>query len=194
MSREKKSGLDEFREILEAYRQTLTWALGGSAILPLIASFAGLAPIWPPGVPLLTSLFTLLSIIFCFQFFRKRAKKITNRVMLVSLGFFLVTLVSYLILISVFTFKIPTTGETIYLGCGWSDFTKEIADELLIDVAQGCPGQYDRILETSEYESGVVWTKSSVTAVRVFAVMLWLTVFSFLATFIGSFLVYQSNR
>lgn len=188
------SGIDSFFNILAAYKKTLSWALGSSAILPLLASFAGLSPFWPPGVPLLTSLFTLISVIICFQVLNRESKRVVTKIMIWSIIAFLFFLIAYLVIFSVFTTKLPTTGEMIYLGCGWSDFSKEIASDFMIDIDQDCPGQFDRILRSAEYESSVVWTKSSLTIIRILALGFWLISFSFFAIFVGSFLVYQSRQ
>lgn len=188
------SELEKFFEILDYYKKTLAWALGGSAILPLLASFSEISPPWPQETPLLSSLFTAVSVIFSFQFFRSYQELKINRIMIISLSGATFCLMAYLAIFSTFTFQIPTTGQVIYLGCGWSDFSKEISSDFLIDPDQGCPGQYSRILESAEYESEVVWLRNSVSAIKILSIFLWLTTFSLIAIFISSFLVHQSSR
>ena len=63
-----------------------------------------------------------------FQFFRRKAKRRINTVMLRALGTMIALLAAYLFLFDRFTFTLPTTGETISVGCGWSDLAKEVAD------------------------------------------------------------------
>lgn len=160
----------------------------------MIASFAGLAPVWPPAVALLTSLFTLIAVIFSFQFFRRAAKQRVSAVMMRALAVMVAALLAYLLVFDTFTFALPTTGELIYVGCGWSELAKEVADQYLFDPKAGCPGDYHRVLAASEYESIVIWTRGGLTAVKMGLVMLWLGLFASVAIFIGAFLVYQSGR
>ena len=63
-----------------------------------------------------------------FQFFRRKAKRRINTVMLRAPGTMIALLAVYFFLFDRFTFTLSTTGETIYVGCGWSDLAMEVAD------------------------------------------------------------------
>jgi len=188
------SGLDRFFSILEGYRKTLSWAIGGSAILPLIASFAGLSPIWPTGTPIVTSLFVLFCIILSFQFFERAPKRKVNAIMKASFSIIVGIFVVYLYLFSRFVYEIPTNDELVYLGCGWSETSIEVSDVYGIDLDQGCPGNYKDIFAAFNYEAEVVWWQDSLTYIRIAMLVLWVGIFSAISVFVSTFLVYQSRR
>lgn len=188
------TALDEFFKLLDDYKKTLAWALGSSAILPMVASFAGLAPIWPPASPLLTSLFTLIAIVFSFQFLRRAAKRRVNAAMIRALVGLVVFLIVYLILFDMFTYTLPTTGEIVHVGCGWSEMSQEVTDIYGIDRNGGCPGNYERIFASSSYNNTLVWNRAGLTGVKMGLALTWFGFFVSVSILLGAFLVFQSGR
>lgn len=191
------SALERFFGVLEAYKKSLAWALGGSALLPLIASLAGLAPIWPNGIVVLTSLLNLIFVVLSFQFFERAPRKLVQRVMLGALFAGFALLIVYLVGIERFVFEIPRNagqGERIYLGCGWSTMALEVSGRFGIDPASSCPGNFRDILASAEYESDRIWTASSISTVRVGLAITWLAFFASISLFLAVFIVFQSGR
>lgn len=188
------SGLDDFKEVLREYGSLLGWALGGSVIVPLVTKLAGFAPVWPPAVPFVTAIFTLVAIILSYQFVQRRGRRAANRFIVYSAVLMAAFFVIYLYVFARFTFVIPTNKELIYLGCGWSELAISQAKDYLLNPEKGCPGEFERILPAIQYEAGVIWTKESIANVRMFVAISWFLFFSALSFLIASFVVYQRGR
>ncbi|MBG6178777.1 hypothetical protein IWQ55_006631 [Labrenzia sp. EL_208] len=188
------TALDEFYKVLHEYPKLLTWSLGSSAALPLIAKFSGFSPTWPPATTALTSLFVLVAIMLSFQFLRQKGRRRVSKNMVISLIIAAIAFVFYLYIFARFTYPIPTTGDITYLGCGWSELAKSQAEKYLINPDVGCPGEFERILEAIEYEAGIIWTKESIANVRLGVALSWFTFFGSLSYAIGAFIVHQANK
>ena len=188
------SGLDQFKIVLKEFRSTMLFAVGGSALLPIMAAFAGLDPPWPKSVAVLTSLAILVAIIFAFQFLRQRPKRVVDRTMLRGLGLAIVAALIYFTILSLFVFEIPTTGERDYAGCGWTTNAATVASDFLADPADGCPGNYRKLLESAEYENAVIWTASSIAIIRMAALASWIALFVGISLITAAFITFQAER
>ena len=188
------SGMDAFRTVAKEFRGTLLLAVGGSSLLPLVARFAKVTPPWPDGVTLVTSLATLLVIIFVFQFLWKRAKRSVDKAMLWGGALVVLFGISYFTLFDIFVFPIPTTGELGVAGCGWTSNARLIAADYLADPADGCPGNYQQLLEAAEYEARQLWRPNSLTAVKMALFSSWLALFGGVSLIVAAFVTYQVRR
>jgi hypothetical protein len=91
----------------------------------------------------------------------------------------------YLYAFERFTFDLPTTGERIVVGCGFTPEARLVANSLLVDTGGECPGHYEDLLEKCQYEAHVIWTKSSLSMVKLIIAGLWSTFFICLAMLVG---------
>jgi hypothetical protein len=181
-----KSGLEEFREVITDVRSLTAWAVGGAVAAPLFDFVLHLGAPWPPGVPVITSLVELISLICIFHFwFRKTQKKLTGR-MVVALIVLLLSLFCYLYLFGSYTFVNPATSKRYAKG-----FTVRPEIQALI------PEQFDspeKALSGSEYREEEVWTAGSIMAARLSLLAAWLIMFSSLSVFIGTFVMAQRRK
>jgi hypothetical protein len=186
--------MDDFHKVLGEYGKLLGWALGGSVVVPLLARLAGFAPVWPPAAAFVTGIFTLVAIILSYQFIRHKGRAAASKAILYSAAVMVAFFLLYLYVFARFTFVIPTNNQLIYLGCGWSELAIKQATEYLFNPERGCPGEFERILPAIQYEAGVIWTKESITNVRMLIAVSWFLFFAALSYLIASFVVYQSGR
>ena len=188
------TGMDDFRAVVKEFRSTLLLAVGGSSLLPIVARFAKVDPPWPEGIALITSVATLIVIIFVFQFLWKRAKRAVDRAMLWGGVLIVVAGLAYFTLFEMFVFRIPTTGELGTAGCGWTTNARDIATRFLADPNDGCPGNYRLLLEAAEYEASQLWRPQSLTLVKMSIFTSWIALFAGLSLVTAAFVTYQIRR
>lgn len=187
-----------FAEVLENYRKTLAWALGGSAIIPLLSQFSGLAPNSGFGLVLLTGLYTLALVALSYQLNSTASRRKLSRTMVASLAVATAILLVYLFVEPTFSYEIPNDPDktVVTLGCGWSDESLRLIaanpKRYLASAEDGCPGQYRELLRSANYETKVVYRGSSVSIVQTGIVALWIGFFSAYAFFLGSFISRQT--
>lgn len=188
------TGMDAFRKVFAEFRSTMLLAIGASALMPLVAAFAALDPPWPDGIEIITSVMTLLILIFVFQFLWKRARKTVNRTMVA--GAVLVALggVTYFTMRDMFVYEIPTTHEQAIAGCGWTSNAAVVAADFLADPADGCPGNYKKMLESAEYDARQIWRPNSITQIKMALLVSWLALFSGVSLIVAAFVTYQIRR
>jgi hypothetical protein len=182
--------VETFWDILANYRRSLSWALGGSSIVPLLSVLSGFAPPGSPEIVVVTSMFTLIVIVVAFQLLKKAPE---GRVALVSFGgavVFVLLTIYYLSLTSRFTFSIPNDpeGAKIYLGCGWSELALEAAEKYQLD-KQGCPGNFFEISKGANYDVDPLYAPGTVAQNEFFIKVVWLLTFLSYAVALGSFVV-----
>ncbi|MFS4438692.1 hypothetical protein ACMA5I_10795 [Paracoccaceae bacterium GXU_MW_L88] len=188
----------KFTEVLENYRQTLAWAVGGSAIIPLLSQFSGLAPNSGIGIVLLSGLYTLALVALAFQLNSTVSKKKLSRTMVISLIAATLILIIYLIIKPTFTYEIPNDPDrtVVTLGCGWSDESLKLIaanpTRYLASAEDSCPGQYRELLRSANYEAKVVYRGSTVSIVQTGIIALWIGFFSAYSFFLGSFISRQT--
>lgn len=185
------SGLDEFKQVLGEYKNLALWAAGASVVIPFVASFLAVIPPWPDGLDVLTAVIQLGALVVAYQTFRNQAEVVTTSVKLwASLG--LVVLLLYLVVFSMFTVYDPGTSHSYVIGFQCSTGAQQLSD--LHKFAGVCPFlQYDD-LRTAAFDASALWTKGSLTVMRVVLIALWFLMFICLAFLIGKFLVFQMRR
>jgi TctA family transporter len=181
------TGLDEFRAALLDYKSISSWAMGGTVAVPLVDYVMRLGPPWPwaGGVPITTSVAELLTLICVFHFWSRSSRKAVSRRMVILIILLVICFGAYLYHNSTFTFFTPV-GEKLVKG-----FT------LRSDEAPLIPSVYptaDDALEGAEYRPDLVWTSSSITAMRLTLLFLWLFSFVSLSAAIASFTLYHRRR
>lgn len=186
------SGFEQFEIIAKRIRSTIMMAAGGSALVPILADFGGLAPSWPPNTTIVTSVFCMCSILIVFQLLRRKRKALINTVMLVAVTTFFVSFCCYIFWFTRFTFVSPT-GDVLFMGCGWTERTKLVVDKYGASVDSSCPGQYNELLEASNFDQFKIWTTSSIDFVQMISFMLWAIAFIGFSTLVAAFVTYQSE-
>lgn len=181
------TGLDEFRTALLDYRSVSSWAMGGTVAVPLIDYLMRLGPPWPwaGGVPIITSVAELLTLICAFHFWSRSSRKATSRKIVLLIVALLIFFGAYLYFNSTYTFYSPADDEKHAKG-----FT------LRPDVASLIAPDYtpDDALKSAEYRPEEVWTSSSITIIRLTLLVLWLFSFISLSAAIACFVLYHRGR
>jgi hypothetical protein len=181
------TGLDEFRAALLDYKSISSWALGGSVAVPLADYVMHLGPPWPwaGGVPVITSVAQLLTLICVFHFWSRSSRKGVGRRMVGLIILLVVFFGAYLYLNSSFTFSSPVDSEKHVKGF-----------KVRPDVAPLITSNYttNDALKEAEYHPEEVWTSSSITATRLLLLFFWLSSFIFLSSTISVFVLYQRRQ
>ncbi len=180
------NGLEEFREVLSDVKSITTWAIGGTVVAPLADLVLHVGAPWPNGVPVVTSLVELASMICVFHFWRSKNQKQLKTRLVITLLVLFVSLFGYLFLIDSYTFVNPATSRRFAKG-----FCVLPEIETMIPTQIANP---EAALAGNEYREEEVWTAGSITGVRIVLLMTWLLVFSSLAAFIGTFVIAQRRR
>lgn len=180
-----RTGLDEFRDVLTDYKSVSSWILGGTIAVPLADIVLQLGPPWPTGVAIITSVAEILTLIFAFHFWLRQPFKQVSRRMRVALVLLIVFFGIYLYLNSAYTFASPTDGERFVKGF-----------ILRPDVVPLIRNGYtpDDALKGAEFQAREIWTVSSINAMQITLLTLWLLSFTVLSIFIASFVMYQRGR
>lgn len=146
------------------------------AAVPLLASLARLEPPWPPGIGFVSSALVLLSSLLAWEWTRRA--KIRNRRALILAATVLtgLGLVGYLFLYSLFVEQIPGSGERIVRGYACTAEARQVH-------GASCPDLSRDALKDAEWEAVVLWTRSSITTVRMGLALAWLV---FTAGLVGS--------
>jgi hypothetical protein len=149
---------DIVTHFLAALKNTRRITAAGTATLsPIILAFLGVAPPWPPGVAKMTAIFALfLSMVSLYSLLNSK-KGLSVRRLRLNAMLLCVLLPLYLVVLNLFTFKIPTTGEVTIVGCGYTENAMLVARANHFDESNGCPGSYERMLEAAQYNSYEMW-------------------------------------
>ncbi|MFL6261323.1 MAG: hypothetical protein ACJ76Y_16615 [Thermoanaerobaculia bacterium] len=180
------SGLDDFKKLLAEFRGLSAWAVGGAVAVPFAAALVDFSPPWPPGIVLVTAVAELIALVFVFQFLKSAKRRSINQVLIVSTAGLSIASVVYLILLSLYTYRVPTTGERFVKGYNCTPEAKALFKD-------HCPDLGLDELRTAEYEAERLWTRRSLTLMRVALVILWSAAFILLSLTLGAFIVYQMN-
>jgi hypothetical protein len=181
------TGLDEFRAALLDYKNISSWAMAGSVAIPLVDYVMRLGPPWPwaGGVPIITAVVELLTLICAFHFWSRSSRKGSSRQIVVLIVLLLIFFGAYLYFNSTYTFSSPVDDEKHVKG-----FT------IRPDVAPLITSDFtlDDALRSAEYRPEEVWTTSSITIMRLTLLFLWLVTFISLSASIASFVLYHRRR
>jgi len=145
-------------------------AIGAAfASLPLFASFASLQPPWPPAIGPVSAALVLLSSLIVWEWTRR--SRIRNRRRLI-LGAVIVTLLGlglYLALYSLFVDNLPGQEERIVRGYACTADAKLVYKDSCPDLPQNALSEAG-----GEHPERILWTRSSITAVRMALTTTWL--------------------
>jgi hypothetical protein len=177
------TGLREFGAFVTDYKSLLSIAALGTTAAPL-ADY--IVKVGPPSllVPLVTTVAQLVCLVSVFHFGFRRSSVALNRVMLGALFLLFAGIFGYLILFSSYTFRQPKTGDLEVKGFRIRGDILPLLNESYTE---------EDALKENRYEPAGVWTKNSITAAGVILVVVWLTWFVSLSTFLASFVILQGR-
>jgi hypothetical protein len=181
-----KSGLEEFREVITDVKNLSSWGVKSAVAAPLADFVLRVGAPWPTGVPIITSIVELISLICVFQLWSRKTQKQLTRRMAISLTVLIISFFSYLYLFGSYTFINPATSRRYAKG-----FVIRPDIQSLIPKEFSSPAE---ALSGSEYKEEEVWTASSITAARLTLLAAWLFVFGSLSVFLGTFVIAQRRR
>jgi hypothetical protein len=185
------TGLEEFNQVIADFRNISSLAVKGAVAAPfadvVLRQFnLGLAPPWPTGVLIISSVAELLALIYIFHYWRSKTQKSFNKRMLGALLIMIVGFSVYIYLFATFTRPQPKTREMLVLGFEPANAPLEAAFK------EGYTA--DQALDENEYNPALIWTPRSINAMRFGLLAVWLLTFIALSIFIGAFVIAQRRR
>lgn len=156
------------------------------AAMPLALWLARLAPPWPPGLVVMTTLVVVASLLVVLQLLKEVAAPSLRRATFTASLVLLIVACVYPIAISLLTYETPTTKERWVKG-----FTCTSEAQALF--ADKCPFLGVDELRAAEYEAERLWTGSSVAAAKGGLLALWLAGFVAIAALAAALLVRYSR-
>lgn len=156
--------------------------IGGMiAALPIAAAVVGLSPPWPPAIAGVSALLILVASAVVWEWV-KDARRTTRRIWVLSALFLTLSgLIGYLTLYSFFVEPIPGTDDRAIRGYVCT------ADALLVHKS-ACPDLPREALADAEWEAVKLWTRQSVTMVRLGLALTWLVFTAGLIATVGAIL------
>ncbi len=155
---------------MDDYFKSLFRVLGigaAFAAIPLMVAFAELQPPWPPAIGYVSSALVLLSSLAAWEWTRKSSQR-ARRAWFISAFFLtLIGLGSYLALYSMFIEVMPGTNYRVVRGY-------ECTAEAIAVYKNQCPHLSRDALRDAEWENVVLWTRGSITFVRLGLTFAWL--------------------
>jgi hypothetical protein len=185
------TGLEEFNQVIADFRSISSLAVKGAVAAPfgdvILRQFnLGLAPPWPTGVLIISSVAELLALIYIFHYWRSKTKKSFNKRMLGALLVMIVGFSAYVYLFGTFTRQHPKTRQMLVLGFEPANASLKAAFNEGYTV--------DQALDENEYNPASIWTARSINATRIVLLAAWLLTFIALSVFIGAFVIAQRSR
>jgi hypothetical protein len=156
---------------LKAHKAVLSWG-SGSASFPLLAYLADLQPPWPPGITPLSTLFVLIAAVVAWEFARNARRQKRRLMILWSLVVAVLAISSYSYAYSRFVDAVPTQPSARVIR-GY-----ECTAEAKLVYGTACPALPSDALENAAWEPTELWTRASITNVRLLLALAWL-VFTF---------------
>lgn len=162
---------------VEANKRTGATALFVLIIIcPLTEHYFLLQPPWPKGMPALTLLAILGSLLACLRYGTSGHRPWNHAYLGRSGAVFLVALLTYLVLLHKCVFEIPSTHERILIGF---NIKPNIVGLLNASYTT------EDALRGAEYDPFAVWTEASILLARFATVVTWLVVQGSLAACAG---------
>lgn len=183
-----RTAFDSFLILIKQFRDLAVGGLlvGGGA--PFVSWMVGISPPWPPGVEPITAAIELVAVILVFHaLYEKGRRARATRILAWSAGGFLILLVTYLLMHSLFVYSAPD-GERFVRGFACLPYVAETWPGMCpLDLPQ-------HVIQGAAWEASLLWTASSIALARGVLAIVWLAMFLGLAALIGSFIVYQTGR
>jgi len=189
-----QTALDQFDAVVARFGKIAGYALGGSVLAPLVTAASGMAPAWPDGLPIITSIFMLLSLILIFHFLTTRKRWIFSLLLVGGSLCLVASILGYAFARGEFVMKGSRSNASLTIGCTWRPEAVELATRLRIDTKDQCPGDFRELLAKAEDDPYQIWTERSITNVSYVIACLWVALFTTLALVIGSFVIWYTRQ
>jgi hypothetical protein len=137
------------------------------AALPLFAALVDLQPPWPPAIAYVSAALVLLAALAAWEWNKSGLVRRRRLWLVVAAVLTIVGLFAYLLLHSLFVEPIPGTATRVIRGFTCTQAAREVYP------AQ-CPDLPRSALRDVEWEAVELWTRSSITAVRLGLTAAWL--------------------
>lgn len=182
--------LDDFWRLTKEQGKLVAWVVAGAATTPLVLGLAGIDPPWPESVTIVTAFGQLLAMVWAYQTLREKkndaAIEVAMRFYLRLLAFFVAI---YFLIHSFFVFTRPTDH-----GLGVKGFVCLSNILRLPSISSYCPFVPIEKLKDFGYDTDMVFTGWSISAVQYLILVLWIASFYTLAFFLAAFVVNQQNK
>jgi uncharacterized membrane protein YfcA len=137
------------------------------AALPLFAAFVDLQPPWPPAIAYVSAALVLLAALAAWEWNKSGVVRRRRLWLIVAAALTVGGLFGYLLLYSLFVETIPGSATRVIRGYSCTQQAREVYAEL-------CPDLPRSALRDAEWEAVELWTRSSITAVRLGLTAAWL--------------------
>ncbi len=168
---------------MEKYLTSLVKVLGigaAFAAVPLFASLASLQPPWPPAIGFVSAALVMLSALIAWEWTRNTKLKNRRKAIIISSVGVLISLTIYLIFYSLFV-ETVVGKENLRIIRGY-----ECNTNAKLVFSKECPDLSANALEQAEWDSLALWTRQSITIVRMSLTLTWLAFTGFLISAVGS--------
>jgi len=152
------------------YLKDLTRVLaigGGFASIPLLAALAKLEPPWPPAISYVSALFVLVSSLVAWEWTRQSQRQRRRAWVMSGAAMMIAGLLLYLTLYSMFVES--SSGSNVRVVRGYQ-CTRNAAKVY----GSECPNLPRDALRNSEWVAAELWTRGSITLVRLALTASWI--------------------
>ncbi|MCA1748871.1 MAG: hypothetical protein LC634_04850, partial [Sphingomonadales bacterium] len=189
------TALEQFDAVIQRFGKVAGYAIGGSVLTPIITAASGMAPAWPDGLSFMTSILMLAVLILVFHFLTTSKRWAFSVLLLASAAALLLAVGGYTYARGSFVMRAPLTGDQLTLGCRYRPEIVTYAREKGLDTTRQCPGDdFRELLAKAESDPFQVWTETSIANVSYVIASLWIGLFTSLALFIGSFVIWYTRQ
>ena len=178
-----KTGLKEFKEVVTDVKSLPSLVVNAAVVAPLADFVLHLGAPWPSGVPVITSLVELITLICIFHFWFKKNQKQLRRLLIIWLILLIVSFFGYLYLFDTYTFVNPSSSKRYAKGYVVNPDVQELIPQHVKTPEEA--------LVMIEYKEEQVWTLASITHIRLLLLFSWLLTFASLVGLIGTFVMAQ---
>jgi hypothetical protein len=171
--------------VIESYLRRITGVLAiGAAFasIPLFASLSRLEPPWPPAIGYVSAALVLIGSLIAWEWTRAAALRHRRRWILVATILTLAALSVYLTLYSLFVETVPGTSARLIRGYACTSEAEQVQNML----GNQCPDLPREALEDAGWNPYELWTRSSITMVRLGLVLSWLIFTAGLVVVVGA--------
>lgn len=137
------------------------------ASLPIIATLAKLQPPWPDAMGQLSAVLIVVSALVCWEWTRRAGVPLRRGWIVGSIILIFIGIISYLSLYSFFVEEPPSGSFRVVMGYQCTSDAKLVYGE-------ACPYLGRDALRSAEWEPSRLWTRQSLTVVRVALASTWL--------------------
>lgn len=176
--------------MLDSYLKNLSRVLGigaGFASIPLFLSLASLQPPWPPAIGYVSASLVMVSALLAWEWTRAAKRSYRRSWIVAGVIILVVSLFLYLLLYSLFVESVPGSNYRVIRGFTCTEDAKMIYKSV-------CPDLPREALRDAEWESPILWTRVSITIVRLSITFTWLGFIAGLIVCTGSIIAGRKTK